>query len=363
MLPHGIVETPHAFYIVVPFVRYTVADLLMFSPCRLSHTRRLFILYQILSSIRHFHSRGVLVGDLRLSDIMIDDRLAVRLPPPDITSLCCFHDNAAPSPSLQHQHHHSNAVVTTPSPWQSRCCPLDLSVITARWVYGELSNYDYLMLLNRLAGRSTDDPNHYPILPWTIDFTVNPFQQNGPVKSSSAGFRDLTRSKYRLNKGDEQLNLTYDSSNPESMMRDPGQTPFHVSDFLSDITYYVYTARRTSKTVLCRLVRQRWVPEHYPVSMERLYHWTPDECIPEFYTDPSVFKSLHEDLPDLELPAWCDGDPEQFIRIHQMALESVQVSRCLHEWIDLTFGYKVSTSVFVKPVSLQVFSFLPFDDA
>lgn len=51
-------------------------------------------------------------------------------------------------------------------------------------------------------------------------------------------WRDLTKTKYRLTKGDRQLDMTYDVSNCSD------QIPHHVSDALSDITCYVYLARR-----------------------------------------------------------------------------------------------------------------------
>jgi len=43
---------------------------------------------------------------------------------------------------------------------------------------------------------------------------------------------------------------------------------------------------------------------------------------------------------DVTLPPWAKGDTKRFIRINRMALESEHVSKNLHCWIDLIFGYK-----------------------
>jgi hypothetical protein len=86
-------------------------------------------------------------------------------------------------------------------------------------------------------------------------------------------------------------------------------------------------------------VRSQFVPEQYPKSVERLFSFTPDEASHEFYvkTHPSIFTSKHEGLTNLSLPDWCSND-EEFISYHRSVLESHQVSRKLHSWVDLMFG-------------------------
>lgn len=92
--------------------------------------------------------------------------------------------------------------------------------------------------------------------------------------------------------------------------------------------------------VLRRVVRDVFVPEHYPHSVARMYDWTPDECIPEFYFDVTVFNSIHKDfgLPDLDMPPFANT-PGDFIRYHRAVLECAHVSEKINRWIDLTFGY------------------------
>lgn len=77
-------------------------------------------------------------------------------------------------------------------------------------------------------------------------------------------------------------------------------------------------ARQLPRETLTRVVRSRHVPNEYPASVQRLYEWSPDECIPEFYTDPSILISSHPDMPNLALPDWA-ASPHEFIEIHRCA--------------------------------------------
>jgi WD repeat-containing protein 81 len=134
---------------------------------------------------------------------------------------------------------------------------IDIAELIKQWQLGHVSNFDYLLILNALAGRKFHDPNHHLIFPWITDFT-----------SSTCNLRDLSQSKFRLNKGsfiylfhfykissysgDAQLDLTYNYYST-SISSTTNIVPHHLSEHLSSITYYVYKARRTEKRILCEV--------------------------------------------------------------------------------------------------------------
>ena len=61
--------------------------------------------------------------------------------------------------------------------------------VTQRWVRGEISNFQYLMSLNTLAGRSYNDLMQYPIFPWILaDYTSEELDLTNPKT-----FRDLAK--------------------------------------------------------------------------------------------------------------------------------------------------------------------------
>jgi factor associated with neutral sphingomyelinase activation len=50
------------------------------------------------------------------------------------------------------------------------------------WANGKVSNFDYLMFLNRQAGRSFKDLTQYPVFPWIIrDYTSAHLDLNNPA--------------------------------------------------------------------------------------------------------------------------------------------------------------------------------------
>uniref|UniRef100_A0A7N4PGS5 WD repeat domain 81 n=1 Tax=Sarcophilus harrisii TaxID=9305 RepID=A0A7N4PGS5_SARHA len=342
----ALLESPEMLYVVYPRVQYCLHDVVTFSPAKLSnsHAKVLFLLFHVLQAMEACHRQGLACGALSLCHVAVDEKLCSQLQP-DLSAYEAPEEEEEGKPSANNIM--EPEPLSTPEPRKrdgpgDPICQEELRRLVLDWVHGRISNFDYLMQLNWLAGRRWGDPNYHPVLPWVVDFTT----QNGR-------FRDLRKSKFRLNKGDKQLDFTYEMTRQAFVASgsgsggEPPHVPHHISDVLSDITYYVYTARRTPRAVLCGHVRAQWEPHEYPASMERMQSWTPDECIPEFYTDPTIFRSIHPDMPDLDVPSWYSSG-EEFVAAHRALLESQEVSQDLHHWIDLTFGYKLQGKEAVK---------------
>ncbi|XP_072939310.1 WD repeat and FYVE domain-containing protein 3 [Epargyreus clarus] len=225
--------------------------------------------------------------------------------------------------------------------------------VTHRWLRGEISNFQYLMHLNTLAGRSYNDLMQYPVFPWILaDYDSLELDLNDP-----ATFRDLTKpmgaqSADRL----EQFRKRYKEWD------DPhGETP-----------PYHYGTHYSSAMIVCSyLVRMEPFTQHFLRLQgghfdlaDRMFHsikeaWNSasrhnmadvKELIPEFFYLPEFLENSNNfdlgckqsgvALGDVVLPPWAKGDPREFIRAHRAALECDYVSHRLHHWIDLVFGYK-----------------------
>ena len=65
-----------------------------------------------------------------------------------------------------------------------------------------------------------------------------------------------------------------------------------------------------------------------------------------------------EEIDDVVLPKWASS-PEDFVYKHRQALESEHVSRNLHQWIDLIFGYKQKGPAAVE--AMNVFYYCTYE--
>ena len=65
-----------------------------------------------------------------------------------------------------------------------------LYYLTLAWKHSQISNYDYLIRLNAMSGRSKHDVGQYPVLPWVLS---NYTSQTLPNLSDTRNFRDLKK--------------------------------------------------------------------------------------------------------------------------------------------------------------------------
>lgn len=313
-------------------------DILLYSPRTLdSHEKTLFILYQLIKFTKKINGLNLNLSELKLCDIFIDQNywLRLKLPIDSILSMYKSEKKQQIISLVEDSFSITNQLEEVYDSYK-HLNHQDLANITKNWCYNKIDNFNYLLMLNCIAGKKLNCPYNHPIFPWISDFTTR-----------SGNLRDLTQSKFRLNKGDAHLDLTYQASSSSGA--------YHLTEFLSEITFFVYKSRITDKNTLCKHVRRTWVPNEYPASVNRLYMWTPEECIPEFFYDVNIFRSIHEDMLDLKLPEWANT-PEDFVKTHRKLLESEPVSKSLHHWIDLVFGFKLSgdAAIEAKNVCLQL---------
>ncbi|XP_049582620.1 neurobeachin isoform X3 [Syngnathus scovelli] len=244
------------------------------------------------------------------------------------------------------------------------------SNMTQRWQRREISNFEYLMFLNTIAGRTYNDLNQYPLFPWVLAS----YDSQELDLTLPANFRDLSKPIGALN----PKRAAFFAERFESWADD--QTPpYHYPSFCSTAACALHWLVRMEPFTSLFLSANDDKFDHpdrifssIARSWRNCQRDTSDvrELIPEFFYLPEMLVNsngyhlgMREDgaaVGDVDLPAWA-RTPEDFVRINRMALESEFVSCQLHQWIDLLFGYKQRGPEAVR--ALNVFHHLTYEGA
>ncbi|KAI8121400.1 hypothetical protein FF38_05913 [Lucilia cuprina] len=243
-------------------------------------------------------------------------------------------------------------------------------LITQQWREGLLTNWEYLMTLNQIAGRTYNDLMQYPVFPWILSNYTSDILDLTETKN----FRKLSKPIAVQNEENEQHyinNYTY-IQNTMTNMGSMILKPYHYSSHYSN-----------SGTVLHFLVRVppftsyflRYQDNNFDIP-DRTFHALSTtyclasrdsptdvkELIPEFFCLPEMFENFEhfnfgcrqnsERVEDVALPPWCLKDPRLFVLIHRQALESELVRNNLHHWIDLIFGFKQTGEAAVEAINV-----------
>ncbi|XP_021574806.1 neurobeachin-like protein 2 [Carlito syrichta] len=250
---------------------------------------------------------------------------------------------------------------------------LHASGLTQKWVQREISNFEYLMQLNTIAGRTYNDLSQYPVFPWVLQDYVSPTLD----LSNPAVFRDLSKPIGVVNPKHAQLvREKYESFEDPAGTIDKFHYGTHYSNAAGVMHYLIRMEPFTSLHVQlqsgrfdCSDRQFHSVAAAWQARLESLADVK--ELIPEFFYFPDFLENqngfdlgslqlTNEKVGDVVLPPWASS-PEDFIQQHRQALESEYVSAHLHEWIDLIFGYKQRGSAAVE--ALNVFYYCSYEGA
>jgi factor associated with neutral sphingomyelinase activation len=225
----------------------------------------------------------------------------------------------------------------------------EIEECTQRWLRHELTNYDYLMLINGYANRTTNDPSQYPVFPWIIkDYESNVLDLTKP-----STFRDLSLPVGALNESRFRTYLEryHEMPEPKFLYGTHYSTPAYVLYFL---------VRLCPEYMLCLQNGKFDAPDRLFFAVGHTWRGVSSnqadvkELIPEFYQKPATIDldflintqrldlGVRQDgqrVDDVLLPPWAKTAAD-FHRICAEALECEYVSQHLHHWIDLIFGFK-----------------------
>ncbi|KAL5564236.1 hypothetical protein UlMin_027400 [Ulmus minor] len=241
--------------------------------------------------------------------------------------------------------HLNNIYLATQRPDQL----LERTQLMERWARREISNFEYLMQLNTLAGRSYNDITQYPVFPWILsDYSSKNLDLDNP-----SSYRDLSKPVGALNP-----NRLKKFQERYSSFEDPVIPKFHYGSHYSSAGTVLYYLVRVEPFTTLSIQLQGGKFDH----ADRMFSDIPGtwngvledmsdvkELVPELFYIPEILTNensidfgttqLGGKLDSVKLPPWAEN-PIDFIHKHRMALESEHVSAHLHEWIDLIFGYK-----------------------
>nr|XP_043628907.1 BEACH domain-containing protein C2-like [Erigeron canadensis] len=218
-----------------------------------------------------------------------------------------------------------------------------------RWSRWEISNFEYLMQLNTLAGRSYNDITQYPVFPWVL----SDYKSTHLDLANPSSYRDLSKPIGALN--DDRLKKFHKKY---SSFNDPVVPKYHYGSHYSTAGAVLYYLMRVEPFTTLSVRSQGGKFDHADKMFSDIgATWTGvledmsdvKELVPELFYLPEILTNENlidfgttqpgDKLDSVRLPPWAKN-PVDFITKHQMALESEHVSAHLHEWIDLIFGYK-----------------------
>ncbi|CAF1316351.1 unnamed protein product [Adineta steineri] len=253
------------------------------------------------------------------------------------------------------------------------------------WKQGHMTNFDYLMQLNKLGGRSYLDLMQYPVYPYivanyensTLDLRAASSYRNlsKPISIQSSEKEEKVIDSYNDLKEIQMRNVPSQQNNDEqksSNLHSHQYDPYHYSSLYSNsgvVLHYLVRLLPYTRMFL------DYQDNHFDCA-DRTFHdvktsyWlssfesTSDskEIIPEFYYLNEFLLNKQgfnfgkrqngNTVSDVAVPTWSKRNARLFVCGLRQALESDYVTSHLHQWIDLIFGYKQTGKAALDAVNI-----------
>lgn len=173
---------------------------------------------------------------------------------------------------------------------------LKTSGLTQKWVNREISNFEYLMQLNTIAGRSYNDLSQYPVFPWILADYSSPVLDLNDEKS----FRDLSRPIGVVNpKNEEEVRTKYDGFEDPTGVIPKFHYGTHYSNSAGVLHYLIRVEPFTSLHIELQSGRFDVADRQFhsiPQTFKLLMDNPNDvkELIPEFFYFPEFLRNLNK---------------------------------------------------------------------
>lgn len=251
----------------------------------------------------------------------------------------------------------------------SRLLNKSVEHVTRLWVNNYMSNFDYLLYLNVVSGRSFNDYSQYPVFPWILSYYSDESSTNNE-NDDNEYFRDLSKpmgqqSPHRAQKYDAIFSETNHSFFYGTHYSYPGAVLYYllrIEPYTLHNVVFHHGFDHPDRVFLS--INQVWR------SASELNQSDVKELIPEFYCFSSMFENVNHykfpqrsdgtQIDNVQLPNW-GKDPITFVYLMRKSLECDEVSSKLHLWIDLIFGYKQRGEEAVQAKNL--FNPLSYDES
>ena len=225
------------------------------------------------------------------------------------------------------------------------------------WTNGFMTTYDYIMLLNSLAGRTYNDLAQYPIFPWVLSDYTSPEINLIDEKS----YRNFLYPIYAQNEATRNnLKERFDSTEEKELKYHSGShysNPAFVCYYLIRVKPYSFISSEIQGGCFDTPDRLFFNIKNFYIVNEKYQELIPDVFnLPELFINTNKFNfgvtTENVKVDNVLLPNWALNSPRFFSKMLKKSLETEIVSLHINHWIDLIFGYKQTGSNAVESFNI-----------